>query len=73
MNRLIKVCLYALLPIMLIGMLAVWYVSTSIKPDQLVQWIGSTVKAETGRDLKVAGPVSLRFFPSIGVAADAFH
>ncbi len=55
---------------MLIGMLAVWYVSTSIKPDQLVQWIGSTVKAETGRDLKVAGPVSLRFFPSIGIAAE---
>ena len=69
MKRLINICLFALLPLLLIGGVVIWYASTSIKPDQLTQLIGSSVKEATGRDLTIAGPVSLRFFPSIAVTA----
>ena len=50
--------------------LGVWYAASAINPAQLTKLLSSTVKESTGRDLTIAGPVSLKIFPSIGVSAD---
>ena len=50
--------------------LGAWYAASFINPAQLTQLLSSSVKDATGRDLKIAGPVSLSLFPSISVKAE---
>ena len=56
--------------VLALGGLGAWYAASSIDPIQLTKLLGSTVKAATGRDLKISGPVRLSIFPSIGVKAE---
>jgi uncharacterized protein involved in outer membrane biogenesis len=66
----IKIFLLALLSIVAIGILAIWYTATSINPAHLTQLLSSSVKEATGRELKIAGPVSLKLLPTIAIAAE---
>ncbi len=50
--------------------LGAWYAASFINPAPLTQLLSSSVKDATGRELKIAGPVSLSFFPSISVKAE---
>jgi uncharacterized protein involved in outer membrane biogenesis len=70
MNKTFKIILIIFAAILALGGLGAWYATSSIKPTQLTQLLSSTVKDATGRDLKIAGPVSLNIFPSIGVKAE---
>ena len=58
------------LALLVLAMGGAWYAISTINPAQLTQLLSSSVKAATGRDLKIAGPVSLTIFPSIGVKAE---
>jgi len=46
-----------------------YYLAHSINPAQLTSLVASAVKDETGRNLRIAGPIELHFFPNIGVVA----
>jgi AsmA family protein len=46
------------------------YLSTLISPDKLTQRLIAEVRDATGRELTIAGPVSLHFFPTIAVSAE---
>ena len=73
MNKTFKIILItfaAILALGALGALGAWYAASSINPTQLTQLLSSAVKDATGRDLKIAGPVSLKIFPSIGVKAE---
>ena len=70
MNKTFKIILITFAAILALGALGVWYAASSINPTQLTQLLSSAVKDATGRDLKIAGPVSLKIFPSIGVKAE---
>ena len=70
MNKTFKIILITFAAILALGALGVWYAASSINPTQLTQLLSSVVKDATGRDLKIAGPVSLKIFPSIGVKAE---
>ena len=70
MNKTFKIILITFAAILALGALGVWYFASSINPTQLTQLLSSAVKDATGRDLKIAGPVSLKIFPSIGVKAE---
>ena len=70
MNKTLKLFLLVLASIFTIAVLGVWYASSSINPAQLTQLLSSSVKDATGRDLKIAGPVSLKLFPSLGITAE---
>jgi len=70
MNKTFKIILITFAAISALGALGVWYAASSINPTQLTQLLSSAVKDATGRDLKIAGPVSLKIFPSIGVKAE---
>ena len=70
MNKTFKIILITFATILALGALGVWYAASSINPTQLTQLLSSAVKDATGRDLKIAGPVSLKIFPSIGVKAE---
>lgn len=70
MNKTLKLSLIVLAAIFAIVVLGVWYASSSINPAQLTQLLSSSVKDATGRDLKIAGPVSLKLFPSLGITAE---
>ena len=56
--------------VLALGGLGAWYAASSIDPIQLTKLLSSTVKASTGRDLRISGPVRLSIFPSIGVKAE---
>ena len=56
--------------VLALGGLGAWYAAASIDPIQLTKLLSSTVKASTGRDLRISGPVRLSIFPSIGVKAE---
>ena len=56
--------------VLALGGLVAWYAASSIDPIQLTKLLSSTVKASTGRDLRISGPVRLSIFPSIGVKAE---
>ena len=58
------------LALLVLAMGGAWYAISTINPAQLTQLLSSSVKAATGRDLKIAGPVNLTIFPSIGVKAE---
>jgi len=70
MNKLLKTILLVLLIILGLGGLGVWYAASSINPAKLTQLISSSVKDATGRELKIAGPVSLSIFPSLAITAE---
>ncbi|OIN01215.1 hypothetical protein A9236_08665 [Polynucleobacter sp. QLW-P1DATA-2] len=70
MNKSLKTILLVLLVILGLGGLGVWYAASSINPAKLTQLISSSVKDATGRELKIAGPVTLRIFPSLAITAE---
>ena len=47
-----------------------WYAISFVNPTQLTGLLSSSVKAATGRELKITGPVTLKLFPSISVTAE---
>ncbi|WP_286297810.1 AsmA family protein [Polynucleobacter sp. TUM22923] len=53
----------------LVGM-GIWYASSLVNPTKLAALLTSSVKTATGRDLRIAGPVKLQFFPGIAVSAE---
>lgn len=52
------------------GGLGTWYAASSLDPAQLAKLLSSSVKTATGRDLKIAGPITLNLFPTISVSAE---
>jgi AsmA family protein len=70
MSRPLKIVLMtlgALLASLLIGLA---YLSTLISPAKLTQMLVLEVREATGRELTIAGPVRLGFFPKIAVSAE---
>ena len=72
MHKNLKLFLLVFLALLVLAMGGAWYAISTINPAQLTQLLSSSIKAATGRDLKIAGPVSLTIFPSIGVKAEMF-
>ena len=70
MRKTLKIILIIFAAVLALGGLGAWYAASSVNPTQLTQLLSSAVKDATGRDLKIAGPVSLNIFPSIGVKAE---
>ena len=70
MHKNLKLFLLVFLALLVLAMGGAWYAMSTINPAQLTQLLSSSVKAATGRDLKIAGPVSLTIFPSVGVKAE---
>jgi len=70
MSKPLKIFLIVLISLLGIGGLVSWYAVSSINPEALTKFLSSTVKESTGRDLTISGPVSLTFFPSIGLKAE---
>jgi AsmA family protein len=70
MNRPLKIVLItlgALITSLLIGLA---YLSTLINPAKLTQMLVLEVREATGRELTIAGPMHLEFFPKIAVSAE---
>jgi uncharacterized protein involved in outer membrane biogenesis len=70
MSRPLKIVLMtfgALIASLLIGLA---YLSTLISPAKLTQMLILEVRETTGRELTIAGPVRLGFFPRIAVSAE---
>lgn len=70
MNKKVKIVLGALLALILIGGGVTWYAASRLDTAQLTSLISSSVKSATGRDLKIAGSVTLSLFPRIAVSAE---
>jgi AsmA family protein len=70
MSKTAKLLLGFLATLLILVGSGAWYLSSAIDPAKLTQLLSQTIKAETGRDIKIAGPVSLSIFPSIGVKAE---
>ena len=70
MNKTLKIFLITIAAFFLIAGLGAWYAASFINPTQLTKLLSSTIKESTGRDLKIAGPVSLSVFPGISVRAE---
>ena len=70
MNAKLKIIFSVLGGIILVGSLGTWYAASSLDPAQLAKLISSSVKDATGRDLKIAGPITVNLFPRISVAAE---
>ena len=70
MSKTLKITLIIFAAVLALAGLGAWYAASSINPAKLTQLLSSTVKDATGRELKIAGPVSLTIFPSIGVKAE---
>jgi uncharacterized protein involved in outer membrane biogenesis len=70
MSKTFKIILGIFATVLALGGLGAWYAASSVNPTQLTQLLSSAVKDATGRDLKIAGPVSFNLFPSIGVKAE---
>ena len=64
--KIVLITLGALLASLLIGLA---YLSTLISPAKLTQMLILEVREATGRELMIAGPVSLGFLPRIAVSA----
>ena len=65
--KIVLITLGALLASLLIGLA---YLSTLISPAKLTQMLVLEVREATGRELIIAGPVSLGFLPRIAVSAE---
>jgi uncharacterized protein involved in outer membrane biogenesis len=70
MNKSVKIIITALGGVILLLVLGVWYAASTVDPVQLTKLLSTSVKAATGRDLKISGPVTLSFFPGISVSAE---
>ena len=70
MNKVVKIILVGLAIFIGVVGAGAWYASSLINPAHLSQLIISSVKESTGRDLTIAGPVSLKVFPLVAVTAD---
>ena len=70
MNKTLKITLIILAILLALTGLGAWYAASSINPAKLTQLLSTSVKGATGRDLKIAGPVSLTIFPAIGIKAE---
>ena len=70
MNKTLKISLIALIGCLAIIGLGAWYASSFVNPVQVTKLLSASVKEATGRELKIAGPVSLSLFPSISVKAE---
>ena len=70
MNKSLKIFLIVATAVFGLGALGIWYVASGIDPARLTQLLSSSVKEATGRDLKIAGPVSLKLFPALGITAE---
>lgn len=70
MNKTLKISLIALVGCLALVGLGAWYASSFINPAQVTKLLSSSVKDATGRELKIASPVSLSLFPSISVKAE---
>jgi uncharacterized protein involved in outer membrane biogenesis len=70
MNAKLKIVLSVLGGLILLGGFGTWYAASSVDPAQLAKLLSSSVKTATGRDLKIAGPMTLKFFPMISVSAE---
>ncbi|QWE01059.1 AsmA family protein [Polynucleobacter sp. JS-Mosq-20-D10] len=71
MSKLVKITICALGGVIILIAMGVWYAASTVDPVQLTKLLSSSVKTATGRDLKIAGPVSLSFFPGISVSAES--
>ena len=70
MNKTVKIIVGALCGVIILLAGGVWYATSTVDPVQLTKLLSTSVKAATGRDLKISGPVSLSFFPGISVSAE---
>ena len=70
MSKLVKITISALGGVIILIVIGVWYAASAVDPVQLTKLLSASVKTATGRDLKIAGPVSLSFFPRISVSAE---
>jgi hypothetical protein len=70
MTKRFKIIFSILLSILFLGGVGAWYIASAVDPVKLTTLLVSSVKSYTGRDLKIAGPVSLSFFPRISVSAE---
>jgi len=70
MSKRFKIIFSILFSALFLGVVGIWYVASAVDPVKLTTLIVNLVKSSTGRDLKIAGPVSLSFFPRISVSAE---
>ncbi|MES2586784.1 MAG: AsmA family protein [Pseudomonadota bacterium] len=70
MKKSVKIAIGALSGVVLLFGVGAWYASSAIDPAQLAKLLSSSVKATTGRDLKITGPVTLSIFPRVSVSAE---
>jgi uncharacterized protein involved in outer membrane biogenesis len=70
MNKSLKIFLVVAATVFGVGAVGIWYVASGIDPARLTQLLSSSVKEATGRDLRIAGPVSLKLFPALGITAE---
>ena len=70
MRKPFKIILIAFAVFFCLSALGAWYAVSFVNPAQLTGLLSSSVKAATGRELKITGPVTLKLFPSIGVKAE---
>jgi uncharacterized protein involved in outer membrane biogenesis len=70
MSKSVKIIISASGGLILLLLAGAWYASTVVDSVQLTKMLASSVKAATGRDLKISGPVTLSFFPGISVSAE---
>ena len=70
MSRPLKIALIALGVLMASLLIGLAYLSTLISPAKLTQMLVLEVREATGRELTIAGPMHLEFFPKIAVSAE---
>ena len=70
MSRPLKRALIGLGALMVALLIGLAYLSTLISPAKLTQMLVLEVREATGRELTIAGPVRLGFFPRIAVSAE---
>ena len=70
MSQPYKIALIAVAALIALLVAGTSYLGTLISPDKLTQRLIAEVRDATGRELAIAGPVSLHFFPKIAVSAE---
>ena len=70
MSRPLKIALIALGVLITSLLIGLTYLSTLISPAKLTQMLVLEVREVTGRELTIAGPMRLGFFPKIAVSAE---
>jgi AsmA family protein len=70
MSRPLKIALITLAALVASLLIGIAYLSTLISPAKLTQMLILEVRETTGRELTIAGPVRLGFFPRIAVSAE---